>query len=220
MRPAVRGQKTENTRRRAAAESDIVYNKPKQSGLTLTELVVTVAVVAILLGVAVPAARRLMDSLQGGAGTHALISAALNNARAIAVREQKYAGIWFHRTQDKTYMILMVHDYEGTTYANGFRAVQGRQSIALPDGMLAASINNSQRFPVVFNSAGRLVIRPVRYNGLLPFAPMEGNYDSGLPDEFGGDVDSINQLRIWDKNESENIKTLMISPYTGELVGG
>ena len=212
-----------------------MHNKPKQSGLTLTELVVTVAIVTILLGVAVPAARRLMDSLQGGAGTHGLISAALSNARAIAVREQKYAGVWFHRADDnKTYLVLVVNDDRsqtlgGTGLANGFRAVEGRQSIALPDGILTLTntrirINNTETsdivevFPVIFNSAGRLVTHPVRFRGVLPFNLVD--YDSGHSDELGGDIISVNQFWIGDTEEQGLSRTLMISPYTGELVGG
>jgi len=106
----------------------------QQFGLTLTELTVTIAVMAILMTLAVPAAKRLTSSLQGGAGARGMISAAMSNARAIAVRHGTYAGVRFQRTADgRTYMIYIVHDFPATGLANGFRAVEGRKPVALPE---------------------------------------------------------------------------------------
>ena len=199
-----------------------MQNNRRQSGLTLTELLVTVAVMAILMGLAVPAAKRLTASLQAGAGTHGLISAALNNARAIAVREGTYAGLWFHRAGNRTYMIFIVHDDRaisagGTGLAFGFRPVDGRKAIALPEGTAAfAEIEGTESvyFPIVFNAAGRLVTHPVRYRGRLPIQTPPGSYDSG-----GTNIPSVNRFYLFDHDDPTTVRTLMVSPYTGELVG-
>lgn len=113
-------------------------DKRKQFGLTLTELLVTMAIAAALMAIGVPAARRLTSSLQEAAGASKLIAAALSNARAIAVREGRYAGVRFQQAADgRTYLVYIVHDPaakpNGTDLANGFRVVDGRKPIALPE---------------------------------------------------------------------------------------
>lgn len=118
--------------------------------MTLTELLVVVAVMTILLGISVPVAQRLMSSFESSTGVRHLINAALSNARAIAVRQQAYAGVRFQQDKDgHTYMIFIIHDpsYDptkapeplGTGLANGFRAVTGRKPMQLPEdvGVLA-----------------------------------------------------------------------------------
>ena len=100
----------------------------RQSGLTLTELVVTVAIAAILLSIAVPAVKRLTASLRDTAGTQGLINAALSNARAIAVRQQKYAGVRFQtgrRRQRRIWCLLCM-----TMTARDTRTVFGRWKAA------------------------------------------------------------------------------------------
>jgi prepilin-type N-terminal cleavage/methylation domain-containing protein len=108
--------------------------RTRQSGLTLTELLVTMAIAAVLMGLAMPAAKRLSESMQSSAGAHGIINAALSSARAIAVREQKYAGVRFQRAADgRTHIILIEHDTTATGLANGFRVADGRKPIALPE---------------------------------------------------------------------------------------
>lgn len=124
-------------------------NQRRQFGLTLTELLVTVAIAAVLMAVAVPAARRITESMRDSAGARALIGAALNNARAIAVREGTYAGVRFqHSVADgRLYMIFIVRDTPANMggLANGFRVLPGRKPIALPDdvGIIAGDVFNA-----------------------------------------------------------------------------
>ena len=184
--------------------------------MTLTELVVTVAIAAVLMAIAVPAAKRLTESLQASAGAHGLINAALSNARAIAVREGTYAGVRFQRADEgKTYLVFIRHDFDGTGYANGFRAVEGRKAIALPEdsGFQAQSGSTfSRTFSIVFSAAGKLVIHPVRFNGKMPVPGM-----TSLDD--GGDSISVNSFVIFDAKNDSIFKQIMVSPYTGELIG-
>lgn len=191
----------------------------KQSGLTLTELVVTVAIAAVLLAVAVPAAKRITRSLRDSAGTRALVGAALSNARAIAVRQGKYAGVWVHQVNARdTYLVLMVHDERsvpagGTGRANGFRPVEGRKVILLPENT-ALNSDVGSIFPIVFNPAGKLVTYQMRFSGRLPFTTPPGSLYT-----HGYDLVSVNRFRISDPDEPGIYKTLMVSPYSGELIG-
>lgn len=177
----------------------------RQSGLTLTELMVTIAIAAILMAVAVPAAKRLTASLRDTAGSRGLISAALSNARAIAARNGKDAGIWFQKNNDdRMVMTFIVYDYEMTGLANGFRVVEGRKPVLLPEGIVVVGhINDGWQdsvFPIVFTPAGKMAIRNVRYGGNL-------------------ERPSVSRFRISEVDTPANSTTLMISPYSGELVG-
>ncbi|HOK96898.1 MAG TPA: prepilin-type N-terminal cleavage/methylation domain-containing protein [Anaerohalosphaeraceae bacterium] len=106
----------------------------RQNGISLTEILVVAGIIAILMGISIPAARSLMDSYESTAGVRKLINSAMSNARAIAVREQTYAGIRFQPDMNgHTYMIFIVHDPAATGLANGFRALTGRRPMKLPD---------------------------------------------------------------------------------------
>ena len=105
------------------------------------------AVMMVLAVMTVPATKALMKSFETSAGVRTLISAALCNARAIAAKEQRYAGVRFQQDlKGNQYMIFIIHDPHtltaaelaadpfatGTRLANGFRAVEGKKPIKLP----------------------------------------------------------------------------------------
>lgn len=106
----------------------------KIQALTLTELLVVMSVMVILLIIALPVAKKLVKSLENSAGPRTIIGAALTNARAIAIREQKYAGLRFQQDRSgRQYIVLIIHDPAGTGYVNGFRAIEGKKPMALPE---------------------------------------------------------------------------------------
>lgn len=108
--------------------------RSEQSGLTLPELAVVIATIALLAGFALPAIRALLNSFQTQSGAKAMISATLSSARAIAAKEQHYAGIRFQRDlSGNQYMIVVVQDPAIMAY--GFRAVEGVKPIKLPDSI-------------------------------------------------------------------------------------
>jgi len=155
-----------------------------KSGLTLMEMTVVVAVVALLAVFGLPAVRTLLNSFESQAGARAMISAALASARAIAAKEQHYAGVRFQHAYDPKgllnapqYMILIVHDQPSTNLSNGFRAVEGIKPIKLPDNVGVMEVVNSNgeiddapsgeftdkaTFSIIFSPSGKLVIHPVR----------------------------------------------------------
>ena len=218
-------------------------NKQKHSGMSLTEILVVIGVMAVLMGVSIPAVKQLMGSFESSTGTRQLINAALSNARAIAVRNQTYAGVRFQEdASGNTYIIFIEHDpgYDptnapqpmGTDLANGFRAVQGRKPMKLPDDV---RIPNGTT--VVFSSSGKLTIHDVRVrnkDGKIDTSPIPSNdtifniasiVDSGdamfYQDDYPpllGDTQSVQSIAIGSKSEPGISTTEYISPYTGELV--
>ncbi len=154
--------------------------KRKQCGLTLMEMTVVVAVVAMLTVFGLPAVRTLLNSFESQAGAKCMISASLASARAIAAKEQHYAGVRFQNRyqEDKKgcqYMIFIVHDQPNTDLSNGFRAVEGINPIKLPDNVGVMEVVNDDdeineddeltdktTFSIVFSPSGKLVIHKVR----------------------------------------------------------
>lgn len=121
--------------------------KSKQSGLSLMEMAVIIATIALLAGLGVPAVRALIKSFETEGTARSMISAALATARAIAAKEQKYAGIRFQKAYNRDdpsnlldapqYMIFIVHE-EPRKMGNltiGFRVVEGLKPIKLPDSV-------------------------------------------------------------------------------------
>ena len=106
----------------------------KQFGMTLIETTITVAVVSLLAVLATPSIRAYFDSLGSPAEVKGAIGAAFASARAIAAKEQHYAGVRFQQdSSGKQYMIFIVNDPAiGATF---FRAVDGQKPIKLPDNI-------------------------------------------------------------------------------------
>lgn len=101
----------------------------------MTEMVLVIATIALLVSLGLPAVRVLVHSFESGSGATSMISAALSSARAIAAREQRYAGVRFQQdSAGHQYMIFIVHDFEKTGLSSGFRAAEGIKPIKLPEG--------------------------------------------------------------------------------------
>lgn len=106
----------------------------RQCGFTLTEMALVVATIALLLGLGLPAVRMLINSFESDTGARGMVNAALSNARAIAARDQRYAGVRFQwDSEGNQYMIFVVHDFEKTGLSPGFRVVKGMKPIKLPE---------------------------------------------------------------------------------------
>ncbi len=112
--------------------------KSRQFGLTLPEMTVVVAIMALLAAIGLPAIRALVNSFETQSGARSMISAALSGARAIAAKEQHYAGVRFQRNSTgNQYMTYIIHDIEKTDLSPGFRAIEGVKPIRLPETTLA-----------------------------------------------------------------------------------
>jgi Tfp pilus assembly protein FimT len=224
----------------------MTQNDKKTRAVTLTELLVMMAVMVILLAVAAPVAQKLAQSLGNSAGARNIIDAAMTSARAIAVREQSYAGVRFQQDSNgRQYLVFIINDPNATSYANGFRAVEGRKPTALPEGTgviagkpstytdvlwdenlaTLTGYNSAVSSSIVFNSSGRLVIHPVRFKGTFVFGNTQTAWDDGQ------DYNSINSFQIYTQNKFKpypfpeiyttylkSLNTEFVNPYTGELV--
>jgi len=166
------------------------YELRTKKGLTLTEMTVVVATVAMLTALSMPAVRSFFYSMAAASDTKALISASLASARAIAAKEQRYAGIRFQKAyyagdilDAPQYMIFIVYE-EPRKMGNltiAFRAVEGIQPIKLSDSVgvmdlyangvrIAANpdiddpneLRDTTSFSIIFSPSGRLVIHEVR----------------------------------------------------------
>ncbi len=181
----------------------------RHPGVTLSEVLVVVAAMVLLTVLAVPATKKIVASFESASGVRKVIAAALANARAIAAREQCYAGVRFQQDLNgDQYMVFIIHDpapapavsnppipadflKSGTGLANGFRAVDARKPVKLPQTIgvmdrklrrdpadplnptavdLSSDANidtpdelrDTTTFSVVFSPTGQLVIHEVR----------------------------------------------------------
>ena len=155
----------------------------KQSGRTLAEMTVVIAAIVLLGSFGLPAVRALLDSFESGAGTKSLISAALASARAIAAKEQRYAGIRFQKAYNSDdplnplggvleaaqYMVFIVHE-EPMKMGNirtGFKAVESLQPIKLPDSagvmdlsLIGADVDIDEPFELSNATAFSIIFSP------------------------------------------------------------
>jgi prepilin-type N-terminal cleavage/methylation domain-containing protein len=165
--------------------------RARQSGMSLMEMTVAVAIVAMLVAFSGPAIRTLSHSLVSSGDAKAMLSAALASARAIAAKEQRYAGIRFQKAYDPNnltgaaqYMIFIVQDpnlfdHSGYQVAYGFRAIKGLEPIKLSEGVgvmdllkndntkLADIVSDTDiidttTFSIIFSPSGKLVIHDVQ----------------------------------------------------------
>jgi prepilin-type N-terminal cleavage/methylation domain-containing protein len=112
----------------------------KRKGVTLTEMMVVIGIAALMLGLAIPTANVLLNSFESESGAKSIINGALASSRAIAAKEQRYAGIRFQKIGDPNnpekasqYIIFIINDPNVMAY--GFRAVEGIPPIKLPDSI-------------------------------------------------------------------------------------
>ena len=121
-------------------------NERKQAGVTLVEMTVVVAIAALMVGLTIPAANMLLNSFGSESGAKSIISSAMASARAIAAKEQRYAGIRFQKHEDPNnpdplnesqYIIFIVKTagQHSNSLDYDFRAVPGVQPIKLPDSI-------------------------------------------------------------------------------------
>jgi hypothetical protein len=163
-------------------------------------MAVVIAAIVLLGGFGLPAIRAFLDSFESGTGAQPVISAALASARAIAAREQRYAGIRFQKAYNPEgplkapqYMVFIVHD-EPRKMGNiitGFRAVDGVDPMKLPDSigvmdsdLIQQKVNldpmwepsgdpeltDLTSFSIIFAPSGKMVIHDVRVRN------REGDY--------------------------------------------
>ncbi len=112
------------------------YKVRAKSGITLTEMVVVIAIISLLVTLGLPAVHVFLKSFESQGGGLSMISAALSSARAIALKEQHYAGIRFQQDlAGNQYIVFIIHDFERTGLNPGFRAVERLKPVKLPESL-------------------------------------------------------------------------------------
>ncbi len=185
----------------------------KRKGVTLTEMMVVVAIAALMLGLTIPATNMLLNSFESESGAKSIISAAMASARAIAAKEQRYAGIRFQKRYDPNnpdplnesqYIIFIIYDHDLTKLENGFRAADGIQPIKLPDSIGVMDlcvddrlinnnvqinepneVNDTTTFSIIFSPSGKLVIHDVQTRN------RDGKTNDTSPDDIFNTVNNI-----------------------------
>ena len=153
------------------------YNN-RQFGITLTEMVVVVAIVAMLVTFGLPAICGLLSSFETQSGAKTMISAALASARAIAAKEQRYAGVRFQMDSNgDQYMIFVIHDFNKTGLNPGFRAVEGVKPVKLPETTGVMDLTVRVNHDTHWTDAEDLTEEPVKVNYLDDANPMNIGID-------------------------------------------
>lgn len=141
-----------------------MINRKRQFGISLPEMTVVIAIAALMLALTIPAINMLLNSFESESGAKSIISSALASARAMAAKEQRYAGVRFQKRLDPNnpdplkasqYIIFIVQD--PNIMAFGFKAVDGIQPIKLPDSI---GVMDLFYHPNLFTPDGRVDTDP------------------------------------------------------------
>ncbi len=161
-----------------------------KSGLTLTEMVVVIATISLLVALGLPVMRVIRESFESQAGGKSMISAALSGARAIAAKEQHYAGIRFQQDlAGNQYMVFIVHDFEKTGLNPGFRAVEGLKPIKLPESMGVMDLMVRINHGTPWTDAEDLLDEPIKVAYLDDTNPQ--NFGPGRKNKYLTDTSSF-----------------------------
>ncbi len=174
-------------------------------------MTIVIVAVALLTLVGLPAVRAFLRSFENESGVRTAVSAALASARAVALKDQRYVGIRFQNAGDPMdsldapqYMIFIVHDFDRTGLADGFRAIEGLKPMKLPDsvgvmdlGLMREKLDPDSgsestggldelvsltTFSIIFSPSGKMVVHDVRVRN------RDGVFDPEDPSESNDDI--------------------------------
>ncbi len=161
-----------------------------KSGLTLTEMVVVIATISLLVALGLPVMRVIRESFESGSSSKSMISAALSSARAIAAKEQRYAGIRFQQDlAGNQYMVFIMHDFEKTGLNPGFRAVENLKPIKLPESVGVMDLMVRINHDTHWTDAEDLLDEPIKVAYLDDTNPQ--NFGPGQKNKYLTDTSSF-----------------------------
>jgi prepilin-type N-terminal cleavage/methylation domain-containing protein len=189
-------------------------------GMTLTEMAVVIGIIAVMVGLTLPVANVLYNSFESTGGAKAMLNAALESAKSIAIKEHRYAGIRFQKRYDPAsvlnasqYMIFIVSDASigpGVAGNLGCRAVDGITPIKLPDAIgvmdsnaadnfaidTDSELSNNTTFTILFSPSGKLIIHRLWVKNRNDEAP------GSLDDVFNTSVNIDNNIGMFLQDSS------------------
>ncbi len=140
-----------------------MMTRSRQSGITLTEMVIVIAVISMLVAFGLPALNLFIESFESNTGGKSMVSGALSCARAIAAKEQRYAGVRFQKDlAGNQYMVFIVHDYGKTGLSPGFRAVEGLEPVKLPERLCMMDLVVRTNHGITSTGAQDILDEPLR----------------------------------------------------------
>lgn len=211
-------------------------NRPCPRGFTLVELLVTITLVAIVLGAVIPSVAKLFTS---GATAQAsnMLTAQLSVARMLAITEGTYAGVHVQLSdrrdaEQECYLAVLWDDPatqndpslvqragepprklpSGAAFAD-LRLVE--EGITSPSGLDEDGLEDLTTFTIVFNSRGMLVRYVRDSDGTLQPISLD-DPDLFVPDGAGPIAPGATQL--WERPADEPGATAVVPIEFAKLV--
>ena len=181
----------------------------QSTAFTLVEMLVVIAIIALVIAVLMPAMGSFFDSARGPNARN-LISVSLTNARNYAVANNITTALVFVEDDDpsgsprRTLMFLAEHDGSSTL---NFAPVAGREATHLPDNIMVTD-DPTEAIAFCFLPAGQLTT--------LTIDPANVTWPVDAPDS----VDSATELDIYDYVVSNTVpeQSFYINYYTGAVI--
>lgn len=134
--------------------------KNYNSGISLLEVVTTVAILVLLGTLSMPAIDQFIDSMSSSGSVEMMVRSALSSARVMAMERQRNVGIRFQRDYLTGRQYIIFIEYEGPeliTITTGYKAVEGIKPVQLPDTMEVLDRNVRTNTTSAINSSAQSI---------------------------------------------------------------